>query len=232
MHEKGGANNLMAKKYDKEWKKKANAALEECDGVQAKAAKIMGVSQATLRQVIVNDESLRGRWISKKVNNQTMHRPTQPLSDEEALAKENKLMKSGLESMGVTGSSQAEALAFHEFGQKSLGSARQLIGGGVVKLFSDLMTDIKEIRDELSRGVDDEREKILREDKSSMVKHVLETYDRVNKAALTDAVVRQKIEERKGGGGKKKPGFTPVTAIQINEPKEVKVTSSKQDKDT
>ena len=215
---------MASKKYDNDWKKRANEVLEKCDGVQVDAAKIMGVSQATLRQVINSDPSLKGRWISKKVNNQTMHRQEQPMTDAKALEKQSELMKSGLTSMGVDGKSQAEALAFYEFGQQSLGAARQLIGGGVVKLFSDLMTDINEIRHELSNGVDDERERVLREDKSSMIKHVLETYDRVNKAALTDAVVKQKIEERKGGGSKKKPGFTPV-AIQINEPQEVKLTT-------
>ena len=88
------------------------------------------------------------------------------------------------------------------------------------------MGDISQIRDELSSGVDDDRERMLREDKSSMIKHVLEAYDRANKAALTDAVVKQKMEERKGGGSRGKPGFTPVAvAVQINQPKEVKLAT-------
>jgi len=215
------------KKYDAAWKKRLHEALEKVEGNQNQAAKIMGVSQSTVRQVMVRDTGLSGRWLSKRPNTQTMHRAVQPMSDAEAIEKENALMAQGLESMGITGQSKAEAMAFMGFGKNSLGSVRQLIGGGVVKLFSDLMGDISQIRDELSSGVDDDRERMLREDKSSMIKHVLEAYDRANKAALTDAVVKQKMEERKGGGSRGKPGFTPVavTAIQINEPKEVKLTA-------
>ena len=209
-------------KYDNEWKKRLHQALEENDGNQTAAAKVMGVTQQTVRQVIAADPSLSGRWLAGKLSRQTMHRNAQPLSDSDALKRENQLMSKGLDAMGITGQSKAEALAFLEFGQSSLGSVRQLIGGGVVKLFSDLMGDISHIRQELASGVEDEREKVLREDKSSLIKHVLEAYDRANKAALTDAIVKQKMEERKGGGGRGKPGFT---AIQINEPKEVKLST-------
>jgi len=211
-------------KYDDAWKKRLHEALEKVEGNQSKAAKIMGVSQATLRQVMARDAGLSGCWLSKRPNTQTMHRAVQPMSDAEAIEKENALMSKGLEEMGIMGHSKAEAMAFMSFGQNSLGSVRQLIGGGVVKLFSDLMGDISQIRDELAAGVDDDRERILREDKSSMIKHVLEAYDRANKAALTEAVVKQKMEERKGGGARGKPGFTPVAAIQINDPKEVNLS--------
>ena len=219
-------------KYDKAWKKRLHEALEKVEGNQTKAAKIMGVSQATLRQIMTRDTGLSGRWLSQRPVTQTMHRAVQPMSDAEAIEKENLMMAKGLDKMGITGQSKAEAMAFLGFGQRSLGSVRHLIGGGVVKLFSDLMGDIAEIRDQLSSGVDEEREKILREDKSNMVKHVLEAYDRANKAALTDALVKQKMEERKGGGSRGKPGFAPVAAIQINEPKEVNLSSPKEDKNS
>ena len=91
------------------------------------------------------------------------------------------------------------------------------------------MGDITEIRNELSSGVDEDREKILREDKSGLIKHVLDAYDRANKAALTDAIVKQKMEERKGGVSRGKPGFTPIAAIQINEPKQVTVKTATKD---
>lgn len=216
-------------KYDDAWKKRLHEALEKVDGNQSKAAEIMGVSHATCRQVMSRDAGLSGRWISKRANSQTMHRPAQPMSDADAIERENLLMAQGLESMGITGHSKAEAMAFMEFGQSSLGSVRQLIGGGVVKLFSDLMGDIAEIRSELSSGVDEEREKTLREDKSGLIKHVLDAYDRANKAALTDAIVKQKMEERKGGASRGKPGFTPVAAIQINEPKQVTLKTATED---
>ena len=219
-------------KYDDAWKKRLHEALDKVDGNQSKAAKIMGVSQATLRQVMTRDAGLSNKWLTERPVSQTMHRAVQPVSDAEAIVRENKLLAEGLEKMGINGSSKAEAMAFLEFGQQSLGHVRQLIGGGVVKLFSDLMGDITEIRHQLDAGVDEEREKLLREDKSNLITHALETYDRANKAALTDAIVKQKMEERKGGGSRGKPGFTPVAAIQINEPKEVKVSTPQQGKDT
>ena len=214
-------------KYDDAWRKRLHEALEEADGNQTEAARVMKVSQATMRQVMSRDAALKGRWLDRGVGN-TMHRKPQPMSDAVAIQKENQVMAKGLESMGITGHSKAEAMAFLDFGRSSLGAARQLIGGGVVKLFSDLMGDISQIREEISGGVDGEREKTLREDKSSLIRHALEAYDRANKAALTEAVVKQKMEERKGGRARGKPGFSPVTAIQINEPKEVNVTAKER----
>ena len=175
---------MPKKKYDEAWKKRLHEALEETKGNQSKAAEIMGVSQPTLRQVIAGDPSLKGRWVDGKVNNQTMHRKAQPMSDVVALQKENRLMAQGLEAMGITGVAKAESMAFLGFGQASLGSVRQLIGGGVVKLF------------------------------------------RANKAAMADAIIKQKLEERKSGP-RSAPAFSPITAIQINEPKEVNVAADK-----
>ena len=218
---------MPEKKYDEAWKKRLHKALEETKGNQSKAAKIMEVSQPALRQVIAGDPSLKGRWIKGKVNNQTMHRKAQPMSDAAALVKENKQMAQGLEAMGITGAARVESMAFLGFGQASLGSVRQLIGGGVVKLFSDLMADIGQIRGELADGCSDERDKTLREDKSCLVKHVLDAYDRANKAAMADAIIKQKLEERKSGPRSATPAFSPITAIQINEPKEVNVTTDK-----
>ena len=217
---------MPEKKYDEAWKKRLHETLEETKGNQSKAAKIMGVSQPTLRQVIAGDPSLKVRWVDGKVNNQTMHRKAQPMSDVVALQKENKLMAQGLEAMGITGVAKAESMAFLGFGQASLGSVRQLIGGGVVKLFIDLMADIGQIRGELADGCSDGRDKTLREDKSCLVKHVLDAYDRANKAAMADAIIKQKLEERKRGP-RSAPAFSPITAIQINEPKEVNVATDK-----
>ena len=219
-------------KYNDEWKKRLHEALDKVGGNRAKAAEIMGVSVGTIRQVMSRDTGLSGRWLNRRANNQTMHRAVQPMTDVDAIGEENLLMAKGLEAMGITGHSKAEAIAFLDFGQQSLGSVRQLIGGGVVKLFSDLMGDISKIRNELSSGADDDRERILREDKSNLIKHVLEAYDRANRAALTDAIVKQKMEERKGGLVRGKPGFTPIAAIQINEPKEVIIKSTKENTGT
>jgi hypothetical protein len=110
--------------------------------------------------------------------------------------KENCLSES-LEGIGVTGKSKDTAISYDNFSQKCHSSSTRIIRGATVKLFCDLITDINIIRSELLSEVDTEREKILREDKLGLIKLALDSYDKVNKAELSDTVVKLKKHELK-----------------------------------
>ena len=64
-------------------------------------------------------------------------------------------------------------------------------------LINDLINDINIIRSELSSEIDTDREKMLREDKLGLIKLALDSYDKVNKASLSDTVVKLKKHELK-----------------------------------
>ena len=106
-------------------------------------------------------------------------------------------LSESLEEIGVTGKSKDAAISYENFSQKCQSSSTQIIRGATVKLFCDLINDINIIRSELSSEIDTDREKMLREDKLGLIKLALDSYDKVNKASLSDTVVKLKKHELK-----------------------------------
>ena len=104
-------------------------------------------------------------------------------------------LSESLEEIGVTGKSKDTAISYENFSQKCQSSSTQIIRGATVKLFCDLINDINIIRSELSSEIDTDREKMLREDKLGLIKLALDSYDKVNKASLSDTVVKLKKHE-------------------------------------
>jgi hypothetical protein len=123
-------------------------------------------------------------------------------------------VREGFEAIGVTGDALKEALAFRDFGRLHFNDMRHYIGGGMAKLFADLMVEVKDVRADISKEGDLERERMLREDRSRLVKHCIDVYDRVREASVSAAVIEAKKQEAKE---KKKAGraaFTPL-AMQV-----------------
>lgn len=106
-------------------------------------------------------------------------------------------LSESLEKIGVTGKSKDKAISYDNFSQKCHSSSTQIIRGATVKLFCDLINDISIIRSELLSEIDIDREKMLREDKLGLIKLALDSYDKVNKAELSDTVVKLKKRELK-----------------------------------
>ena len=123
-------------------------------------------------------------------------------------------VRSGFEAIGVTGEALKEALAFRDFGKLHFHDMRHYIGGGMAKLFADLMVEVKGVRKDIESEGDLEREKMLREDRSRLVKHCIDVYDRVREASVSAAVIEAKKNEAKEKNGKGKAGFAPL-AIQV-----------------
>ena len=106
-------------------------------------------------------------------------------------------LSESLEEIGVTGKSKDTAISYENFSKNCHSSSTQIIRGATVKLFCDLINDINIIRSELSSEIDTDREKMLREDKLGLIKLALDSYDKVNKASLSDTVVKLKKHELK-----------------------------------
>ena len=200
-------------------------ALDETEGDIKLAAKLLDMPLAKLKRLVKETPDLRSKWGDDSAgppsDSQTVNRtPTVKQDPDEKFAielkKQDRLLKSGLAAVGIHGAAADEAVAYSVFARQSFDSVRNMVDGGAAKLFADLMSDVREVREEISQGTDDiEREKVLREDRSRLVKHLLELNDRVQKASFTQAQILAKKEEMKSGRKSGKPGFTPVQAIQI-----------------
>lgn len=200
-------------------------ALEESKGSVKLAAKLLDYPEGRLKGLISTNSEFHARWGKHpkgavKESETTNRKPVVKVEPEERFAlelkKQDKLLKTGLNAVGITGRAADEAVAYSVFARQSFDSVRNMVDGGAAKLFADLMMDVRDVRGEIADGIDDlEREKTLREDRSRLVKHLLELNDRVQKAAFTQAQILAKKEEIKTGRRAGKPGFTPVQAIQI-----------------
>ncbi len=200
-------------------------ALEETKGDTRLAAKLLDTPERRLKGLIRSNPEFHARWGKHPKGSlnesETVNRAPIVKQDPEEkfaleLKKQDKLLKTGLNAVGITGRAADEAVAYSVFARQSFDSVRNMVDGGAAKLFADLMTDVREVRAEIADGIDDlEREKTLREDRSRLVKHLLELNDRVQKASFTQAQIIAKKEEIKSGRKSGKPGFTPVQAIQI-----------------
>jgi hypothetical protein len=140
-----------------------------------------------------------------------------------AIAREEALFTQGLDAMGIRGKDLQQAVALQQFMGGHFGSAIKMIGGGVTKQFLGIMAEIETINATLAAlsysGDESDmatamREKSLREDRAKLYDLALKTFGAVNKAVLTQALVKQKLAAVSGGSGRsaasRKPGFGPL----------------------
>lgn len=132
-------------------------------------------------------------------------------------------IEDGFSSLGLGPAAVKEAMAFKKFGQLHFGATRQYIGGGITKLFADLMAEIKSIQSEIKHenNANLDTQRMLREDRSRCVQHAISVYDRVRQTALDAAMIevkKKEAKEKKKGG---KPSFAPL-AMTVNGNVEVK----------
>jgi hypothetical protein len=205
--------------------KKYHRALSEAGSISG-AAKLMNMEVNNVKDAIRNNPELQSylRNAEPPSELETMARKAifKAFDDEENALVEKRLeldrqVAKGFEAIGVTGDALTEAMAFRNFGKFHFADMRQYIGGGVAKLFADLMAEIKVVRKEIEAAPinDVDTQRMLREDRSRLVKHTIDVYDRVREAALTAAVIESKRVEAQQKGVKGKPGFGCLTAPTV-----------------
>jgi transposase-like protein len=187
----------------------------------ASAARLLDMNKESLRVIIDKNPELRSYLpnATEPSHVELLARKPLPVAEDQekivaAVKAADAQVRAGFEAIGVTGDAVAEAMAFKDFGKLHFNDMRHYLSGGMAKLFADLMVEVKDIRKEIEGVADVEREKILREDRSRVVKHLIDVHDRVREAALTAAVIESKKQEAKA---KKKGGnaaFAPL-AMQV-----------------
>jgi hypothetical protein len=232
-----------------ELKNAINAAMQRTNGNVGQAALLLELRPKQVSNYINNNKDLRALWRKDKSPPPSseavvIHRPTvtseliqkesetlqvTPTEAEiaEAIRKEDAALARGLDALGLSASSRDAAMALQKFHNRHFTKAIDMIGGGITKLFLDLMVEIDKINRELETGglgLGVEREEVLRKDRQGLLEAIGRSFDRVNKATLTQAIVKSKMESGKGKAGPNKPGFSPLTVkaenVQVNMGKE------------
>lgn len=155
---------------------------------------------------------------------------------ERRMQQEQGAMRAGLEQMGVAGPGLDLAVAMQQFHGRHYTTSLKLIGGGLTKQFLDLMEEAKKITLELEAGgrefptinletgeksgtrfvpLTPMREKVLRDDRASIIEAMQRMSDRANKAILTQAIIKQKLQGKQSNQRPK--GFLQIpNAKQVN----------------
>lgn len=201
--------------------KRIHVALEQAGNVTG-AASLLGIGADSLRKVIRDHPELRSYLPGTTAPTEQEVIGRKPLAAVavresdlvKAVKDADEQVRSGFEAIGVTGDALKEAMAFRDFGQLHFNDMRHYIGGGMAKLFADLMVEVKDVRKEIEGVHDVEREKLLREDRSRLVKHCIDVYDRVREASVSAAVIEAKKQEAKEKKKVGKAGFAPL-AMQV-----------------
>jgi hypothetical protein len=197
--------------------KRIHVALEQAGNISG-AASLLNVSAESLKKVIRDHPELRSYLPGTTAPTEQEVIGRKPLalvsvaeSDiVKAVKDADEQVRSGFEAIGVSGDALKEAMAFRDFGRMHFNDMRHYIGGGMAKLFADLMVEVKEVRNEIADVHDIEREKLLREDRSRLVKHCIDVYDRVREASVSAAVIEAKKQEAKEKKKTGKAGFAPL----------------------
>jgi hypothetical protein len=179
--------------------KRIHVALEQAGNITG-AASLLGMGVDALRNVVKQHPELRSYLPNTTAPTERDVIGRKPLSvvsvAESDLVKAVKDADEQVRSgFGVSGDALKEAMAFREFGRLHFNDMRHYIGGGMAKLFADLMVEVKDVRREIEGVHDVEREKLLREDRSRLVKHCIDVYDRVREASVSAAVIESKKQE-------------------------------------
>ena len=200
--------------------KRIHMALEQSEGRLSPAAALLNISRDSLKKIVGQYPELSSYLDGAKppTDAETIARPALPPTNEEtdivaAVKAGDTQIQQGFDSIGITGTSLSEAVAFAQFGRQHFGTMREFISGGVCKLFSDLVGDVKKLREEIEDPaikVDVDMQRMLREDRSRLLKLALECYDRTRQAAYDAAAIEAKRAEARNGKKKAAPAFAPL----------------------
>ena len=174
--------------------------------------------KGNIYKLIYNDEEFNARWskdpVEPPTKQEVVHRPDPSLKFTEKLKEEERALTHGLEAVGIVGKAREEAIAAAAFSSTHLQAMRQITAGGILKDFTQLGVLMGEIKEEITAGQEEERERTLYEALFNTVKYRNEINRDILKGALIDAQIKAKQDE-KGGKSSSKPGFSPMNNIIV-----------------
>lgn len=224
-----------------------NLALENAGGDRALAAVSLSMPKAQLVDAITANPILRTKWMTPRKESDrttpseasTVHREMvklepivgdepMPLAVVEAVAKEDRALEKGLKGLKLDDDLVNLAVSLRDFQSKHFSRSMELMGGGLVRRYLKIEQAIDKIEVALDALATEDcapealmglalKEQMLRKDRAQLIALQQSAFDRVNKAALTQAIIAQKQADTNGAGKAKvgKPGFGPKQRVQI-----------------
>lgn len=207
-----------------------HAALEATKGHIPSAAALIGISAVDVHNRINSNKFLRDFWKNGAKKDGIINIPSEadqvsrplpppyvappPPTEQEiaaAFAKEDALVKNGLENAGLSEKLTTLAIALQNFQGRHFRRTIEMIGGGITVQYLRVMAEIEKIDGELDGELTPAREMLLREDRSRLLAVMSQFYDRAQKAVLVSAKVKQ-MENGSDAGVKRsaKPGFAAL----------------------
>lgn len=225
---------------------KINKALEASGGNRAAAAEIIGMAVGRLTSAVNSNPALSARWhtnndlLDGKTNinpitaiNRTPPKPLD-LAPSQKMAIEltvgEKKLNRSLAKLGFKSAEIQAISSVEEFAGQHFEETLSIMHGGLLKSAMRLMLLAERI--EQTYLQEDDLEPKERDFWWKAYFEILEKLrsmnEQTNKAALTKALIEMKRKESEGGNPRGKPGFQPLSAVQINVngAKEVTVTPS------
>lgn len=204
--------------------RRVHQALEVCGGNTDTAAVALRIPEKELKVIIEDHPELKSYsdGVEPPGELETIAReplvPSQVKGNDAAIVaamkEAEKSLEDGLHAIGVKPGSIKQVVAFHQFGAIHFRNMRHLIGGGIIKLYTDLFSEREELLVEIKSvsGSDNDRERLLREDLGRINEAIIKVYDR----CLAAWQIQAKLDAAKAAAkeaGKKKsgsPGFAPL----------------------
>lgn len=206
--------------------------MEAAEGRSIDAAKALGMEEQKLWNCINKNPELQARWsktyggVTPPGDEVALSRPMMPelvepqdmiLANEidlaAAMEREDKLVRKGLDAMGIKGAALDLATALQKFQRRHFTQAMEIVGGGVVKQYLDLMVEIQKINaslDDPEAELEPQEELMLREDRSRLLAMQIKIYEQVQQAVVIQAKVKAIKGENKKSG--KPKGFLAIQA--------------------
>ncbi len=216
-----------------------HSAMEKYSGNFTKAAAELGIALKRLYYHVERNEDLRLKWGHMKgglpptsteleLNRSNIPEVTHE-TDIQVAKREMLALSNGLKAIGVNDKSAERLVSMVQFQRAYYKESLQALGGGLMKLFTDLLDDRERITKELEEGgrimpkvesgqivnvfvpLTAHREMTLRQDRASITESIQRVSDRGNKAAMTQAVIKHKLTTKRTENNKPK-GYLKIEA--------------------
>lgn len=204
-----------------EWLRLAHIAFKQAGSLSG-AARLLGCEVKKVRQLAAAFPELNGYLTgatppteAEAAMKPILIRPSVPgteIQKAKAIDAEDNQLRAGLEAAGLDPKLFREAEGMRDLARVSFASLVEMVNGGNSVLYLEMKAELKEMTRRLNEEeMDPELEQALREDRSNLLKHVIDLGRSINEASLTAARIKAL---KAGNKGKGKPGFGMGVAFE------------------
>lgn len=219
-----------------------HSAMETAGGNPRMAADYLGITRVELNNIIQNNKNLALRW--RKARKSTpapteavqIHRPETNLPQQTieeiqatvlqteaeiaaALAKEDELVKAGLDGTGMSRRVRDFAMSVQRVAGRHFTKLNEMLAGGMAKTSLEMHMEVEDLTKKLNDPNNPptiEQEMLWREDRRGLLDQICKMTAQNQQFALIQAKAQALRKQAAGEAGRRpgKPGFTPLVTVQ------------------